>query len=132
MKSKQAKCREFGRKAREEIKARDNNKCIFCAAGYRMDGATWYGQSLLSIMHYIPRSHNGLGIPQNGAVGCQYHHEMLDNGNKDFVNPKEKLYDKFPLTVHQMDIIIGVLFALIALFLVLGVTHTSFFGLFGG
>ena len=31
-----------------------------------------------------------------------------------------------------MDIIIGVLFALIALFLVLGVTHTSFFGLFGG
>ena len=35
-------------------------------------------------------------------------------------------------TMHQMDIIIGVLFALIALFLVLGVTHTSFFGLFGG
>ena len=34
--------------------------------------------------------------------------------------------------MHQMDIIIGVLFALIALFLVLGVTHTSFFGLFGG
>ena len=57
---------------------------------------------------------------------------LLDNGRKDFVNPKEKLYDKFPLTVHQMDIIIGVLFALIALFLVLGVTHTSFFGLFGG
>ena len=48
------------------------------------------------------------------------------------MNPKEKLYDKFPLTVHQMDIIIGVLFALIILFLVLGVTHTSFFGLFGG
>ena len=43
---------------------------------------------------------------------------LLDNGNKDFVNPKEKLY--------------GVLFALIVLFLVLGVTHTSFFGLFGG
>lgn len=42
------------------------------------------------------------------------------------MNPKEKLYDKFPLTVHQMDIIIGVLFALIALFLILGVTHTSF------
>ena len=49
---------------------------------------------------------------------------------KNFVNAKEKMYDHFPLTVHQMDIIIGVLFALIALFLVLGVTHTSFFGLF--
>ena len=57
---------------------------------------------------------------------------LLNNNDPDFVNPKEKLYDKFPLTVHQMDIIIGVLFALILLFLVLGFTHTSFFGLFGG
>lgn len=57
---------------------------------------------------------------------------FLNNNDPDFVNPKEKLYDKFPLTVHQMDIIIGVLFALILLFLVLGFTHTSFFGLFGG
>ena len=40
---------------------------------------------------------------------------LLDNNDPNFVNPKEKLYDKFPLTVHQMDIIIGVLFALIAL-----------------
>lgn len=57
---------------------------------------------------------------------------LLNNNDPNFVNPKEKLYDKFPLTVHQMDIIIGVLFALIILFLVLGMTHTSFFGLFGG
>ena len=57
---------------------------------------------------------------------------FLNNNDPNFVNPKEKLYDKFPLTVHQMDIIIGVLFALILLFLVLGMTHTSFFGLFGG
>ena len=57
---------------------------------------------------------------------------LLDNGDKNFVNPKEKLYDKFPLTVHQMDIIIGVLFALLLLLLVMGMTHTSFFGLFGG
>jgi len=57
---------------------------------------------------------------------------FLNNNDPNFVNPKEKLYDKFPLTVHQMDIIIGVLSALIILFLVLGVTHTSFFGLFGG
>ena len=101
MKSKQAKCREFGRKTREEIKARDNNKCIFCAAGYRMDGATWYGQSLLSIMHYIPRSHNGLGIPQNGAVGCQYHHEMLEifrehlKENYTDWDEKNLVYDKW-------------------------------------
>ena len=81
-KSKQAKLREFNKAAREDIKRRDQGQCIFCAAGYRMEGATWYGRSLLSIMHYIPRSQGGLGIPQNGALGCQYHHEMLDNGNK--------------------------------------------------
>lgn len=57
---------------------------------------------------------------------------LLDNGDPLFVNPKEKIYDHFPLTVHQLDIIIGILFALIVLFLVLGFTHTSFFGLFGG
>ena len=57
---------------------------------------------------------------------------LLNNGDKNFVNAKEKMYDKFPLTVHQIDIIIGVLLGLIVLFLVLGVTHTSFFGLFGG
>ena len=64
-----------------------------------------------------------------GKVGKK---SLLNNNDPNFVNPKEKLYDKFPLSVHQMDIIIGVLFALIALFLVLGFTHTSFFGLFGG
>ena len=58
--------------------------------------------------------------------------KLLDNGDTSFVNPKEKMYDKFPLTVHQLDILIGILFALIVLFLVLGFTHTSFFGLFGG
>lgn len=57
---------------------------------------------------------------------------FLNNNDPNFVNPKEKIYDKFPLTVHQIDLIIGVLFALIILFLVLGMTHTSFFGLFGG
>lgn len=66
------------------------------------------------------------------ASGESAKKKLLDNNDPNFVNPKEKLYDKFPLTVHQMDIIIGVLFALIILFLVLGMTHTSFFGLFGG
>ena len=58
--------------------------------------------------------------------------KLLDNGDASYVNPKEKMYDKFPLTVHQLDVIIGILFALIVLFIVLGFTHTSFFGLFGG
>ena len=30
-------------------------------------------------MHYIGRAHGGLGVEENGAVGCAKHHSMLDN-----------------------------------------------------
>ena len=46
---------------------------------------------------------------------------LLDNGDPAFKNAKEHVYDKIPLTAHQMDIIIGVLLAAIVVFLVLGV-----------
>lgn len=78
--SRAAKAREFSKQARNEIFLRDAGQCIFCRMDYHMENATWYGKELLSIMHYIPRSKNGLGIPENGALGCQYHHEMMDNG----------------------------------------------------
>ena len=81
-KSKQAKAREFTAEAREEIFFRDKAECIFCAIGYHMDKATWLGKEIKSVMHYIPRSKNGLGIPKNGALGCQYHHNMMDNGHE--------------------------------------------------
>lgn len=79
--SKQAKAREFSPKVRQEIVYRDCNTCLFCRKGYHMEGATWLALDIKSIMHYIPRAKGGLGIPQNGAVGCQHHHEMMDNGN---------------------------------------------------
>lgn len=47
-----------------------------------MDKINWFDSQLMSIMHYIPRSKGGLGIEQNGALGCQYHHSMLDNGHQ--------------------------------------------------
>ena len=81
MKSKQCKSREFSPKVRKIIIERDNDDCIFCRMGYHMENATLLGLQLRSVMHYIPRSRNGLGIEENGALGCQYHHEMLDNGN---------------------------------------------------
>ena len=57
-------------------------------------------------------------------------HSLLNNGDPTFKNSKEKIYDHFPLSVHQMDILIGVLVALIVLFVFLGVNQISFFGLF--
>lgn len=88
-KSKQARAHEFTEKVRKEIYARDFGQCIFCIKKYNMQGSTWYSQQILSVMHYIPRSRGGLGIPQNGAIGCQFHHNMLDNGNQG--NRKEML-----------------------------------------
>ena len=46
-----------------------------------MEGATWQDLQIDGIMHYIPRSRNGLGIKENGAIGCKWHHRMLDNGS---------------------------------------------------
>lgn len=73
-----------------------------------------------------------LDAQRAAQAGQEPQHKLLDNGDPNFVNPKEKLYDRFPLSVHQMDILIGVLLGLIVLFLFLGINHISFFGLFGG
>lgn len=78
--SRQAKAREFSRAERNKIYERDGGKCIFCQKEYHMEESTWYGRTMLSVMHFIPRSKNGLGIERNGAIGCAFHHEMLDNG----------------------------------------------------
>ena len=90
--SKQAKAREFSEEARLEIWQRDRGKCIFCEMGYHMEDTDSFGRSILQIMHYIPRSANGLGIPQNGAIGCQSHHNMLDNGNQ---GRRQEMLDMF-------------------------------------
>ena len=74
------KC-EFSKQSRLKIIERDRG-CIFCQRGYHMDETDGFGRELFEIMHYIPRSQGGLGIPQNGALGCKDHHMMLDNGNK--------------------------------------------------
>lgn len=78
---KYTKYLEFSQIERTAIMERDNYKCIFCQIGYKMPPAEVLSRSVMDIMHYIPRSSMGLGIRQNGAVGCRYHHHMLDNGN---------------------------------------------------
>jgi len=77
---KRARKAEFDKKTRKIIEERDNG-CIFCQMRYRMEKAMYLDLNTFSIMHFVPRSKGGLGIPENGAVGCQYHHDMLDNGN---------------------------------------------------
>ena len=75
--SKRSRACDFSAKERTLIKDRDY-RCIFCRKGYRMGGANDFNTSIMEIMHYIPRSQGGLGIARNGALGCKYHHMMMD------------------------------------------------------
>lgn len=99
--SRAAKAREFSTKARKEIFMRDKGSCIFCSKLYRMTETAGIATEIIQVMHYVPRSKNGLGIPQNGALGCVYHHQMMDNGNEGFRKEmldifREYLKSKYP------------------------------------
>ena len=72
----------FPKETCELIAERDGNECLFCKLGYHMDKCR--SEMLLGIpdiMHYINKSQGGLGIEENGVLGCRYHHGLLDNGN---------------------------------------------------
>lgn len=80
---------QFDKGTRERIIERDRCQCIFCAMGYPAgDG----GAGIYDIMHFIPKSSMGLGVEQNGALGCRYHHSQLDNGNK---GSRQEMLDRF-------------------------------------
>lgn len=74
---KRSRACDFSAKERALIKDRDY-RCIFCRRLYRMEKADAFNTSIMEIMHYIPRSQGGLGIAGNAALGCRYHHMMLD------------------------------------------------------
>ena len=73
---KRSKVCEFPPKVREAIRKRDAT-CIFCRMGYKI---TNEAGGALQVMHYVGRAQGGKGVEENGALGCVYHHQMLDNG----------------------------------------------------
>ena len=83
-KSRRASVCSFSKNVKQEIYDRDDGRCIFC-------GTT----NQLTYMHFVARSRQGLGIVQNGALGCRLCHTTLDNpiGKKENIKSKEmKLY----------------------------------------
>lgn len=73
---------QFDTKTQKIIAQRDI-MCIFCARQYHMESSSPYAYQIYDILHYINKSQGGLGIPENGVLGCRYHHSLLDNGNKN-------------------------------------------------
>lgn len=64
---KRTKACAISKKTKEIVYKRDEGCCIFC------------GASGLPEAHVVPRSHGGLGIPQNIVTVCRPCHDKLDN-----------------------------------------------------
>lgn len=92
---KYTKYLQFDNQTIKTIAERDNYTCIFCAIGYHMENKDDMGYKIYDIMHYIPKSHLGLGVEQNGAYGCRYHHHLLDNGNKGLRDEMLGIFEEY-------------------------------------
>lgn len=79
---KRTKALQFDKKTMYKIAARDHYSCYFCMIGYHTKPGYVFERNTYDIMHVIPKSQGGLGIEENGMLGCRYHHQLLDNGNK--------------------------------------------------
>lgn len=78
---KYTKLLQFDKETQRIIYERDR-ECLFCKLNYHMEEFNPNSLDCIihDVMHYIPKSKLGLGIPENGVWGCRYHHHMLDNG----------------------------------------------------
>ena len=85
---------EFPPEVRRRIKERDRD-CFFCRRYYHMEYALAGDLVTKDIMHIVPRSHLGLGVEQNGVLGCRYHHTLLDNGNKGLHREMEDMLKEY-------------------------------------
>lgn len=79
--SRHTKQLQFNRRTKEAVTERDR-ECLFCKMHYHMDCKSPMLYQIKDIMHYIPKSSSGLGIEENGVLGCRYHHGLLDNGSR--------------------------------------------------
>lgn len=82
MMTKRTRRLQFSTKEKKKVYERDNGQCIFCGMHYHMECTYTMLYDIKDVMHYINKSAGGLGIEQNGVLGCRYHHNLLDNGNK--------------------------------------------------
>lgn len=77
------------------VYTRDNQRCIFC------------GRKGLPEAHVVPRSHGGLGVPQNIVTVCRKCHDLMDNSTQRqqlIEIAKAYLKDYYP-DISQSDVI---------------------------
>ena len=101
MKSKRAKACDISKKVKDIVWERDGGKCIICGSIYAMPNS-----------HFIRRSQNGKGIPENIVTMCQRCHMMYDQGSdrreieayvERYLKSKYTEWDKNKLTYKKWE-----------------------------
>lgn len=93
---------QFDRKTQLLICERDVT-CLFCRLQYHMPnipGNFSLQMTIADIMHFVNKSAGGLGIPQNGVLGCRYHHGLLDNGNKGLREEMLQMMEEYLKSIY--------------------------------
>ena len=78
--NKRTKELQFSTQTKQELLERDKG-CFFCQRGIHMIGSLPSDRSILDPMHIVNKSQGGLGVLQNGVIGCRWHHTLLDNSS---------------------------------------------------
>ena len=77
--SKRSDALQFSKDTKQALLDRDKG-CFFCKRGIHMTGSLPGDRSILDPMHIVNKSQQGLGVIQNGVIGCRWHHTLMDNG----------------------------------------------------
>ena len=85
---------EFSPQVRQIIRNRDGD-CFFCRQWYHMEWSLPGDLIPKDIMHIVPRSHMGLGVEESGVLGCRYHHNLMDNGNKGLHEEMQSMLEEY-------------------------------------
>lgn len=96
---KATKAKQFDIKTKKRIYMRDNG-CIFCRLNYHMEKADDFQLGILDVMHIVNKSQSGLGIEENGILGCRYHHAILDNGNKGLREEMQQIIEDYMKSIY--------------------------------
>jgi predicted restriction endonuclease len=75
---KRTKSLQFTDDVKIELLERDK-WCFYCMRGIHMDKVPKDSRSILDPMHIVNKSQGGLGVVENGVIGCRGHHHLLDN-----------------------------------------------------
>lgn len=68
---KMTKACSISLKTKRIVAMRDEGRCVVCGSYWGLPNA-----------HYIPRSHGGLGIPENIVTLCHICHRIYDNSER--------------------------------------------------